>query len=370
MRFRITPLARRHGFTVLELTVVLCTIAILISLLLPAVQQAREQARRTQCTQNLAQIGIALRSYQDSHRCLPPGVVNSTGPIRSRFHDPLDYAFVSPDPSEFEMGEYGDSGYDDGDYDAGWKEVPDSKETERRSKRYRQQKSEYMIGWIAQILPQLGQLPTYRRIDFQVPQLSFVSEKTKADWAEADLAWSQGADVAIPGFPRPEVLPISLLTCPSSWRTSTSTDLFWPHYAGCYGSSPVPIDVDNDGLLYLNSSESLEDIPDGASTTVLVGETCDGAFRSYYFGDHSSLRSMGINKVNITRLADYSQASTPKIDLAGDPALKCFNSMHAQVSLFLLADGSVTAIRNQIDPQVYARLGSRNDGQPISSEQF
>lgn len=98
---------RIRAFTLIELLVVIAIIAVLIALLLPAVQQAREAARRTQCKNNVKQIGLALHNYHDTHFVFPPGVSN--GPSNNTGGAPmyimmLPYLDQAPLYNQFNFG--------------------------------------------------------------------------------------------------------------------------------------------------------------------------------------------------------------------------------------------------------------------------
>src|ERR1700679_1710963 len=80
---------KRPGFTLIELLVVIAIIAVLIALLLPAVQQARESARRTQCKNNLKQLGLALAHYHDSTQKFPCGASGASGGWGHSFWVPI-----------------------------------------------------------------------------------------------------------------------------------------------------------------------------------------------------------------------------------------------------------------------------------------
>ena len=278
----------RPAFTLVELLVVIAIISILIALLLPAVQQAREAARRTQCRNNLLQAALALHNYHAAHRVLPPGCVNDTGPVRS---------------------------------------VPDGG---------------YHFGWLAQVLPYLDEMNLYRAIDFSLSAYQQPVSQT-------------GAGLSLPAS----------LQCPSSVTGGLA-------YAGVHHDVEAPIDVDNSGVLFLNSSVKLRDISDGRSHTLLLGEFLNGSGLTWWTGTNASLRNAG---GGIDSGADASgyiaaiEAAAPNGDVPLDEtqalAVGSFSSQHEGGAYFALADGSVRFISARIDQGNFRRLANRHDGEVI-----
>ena len=302
----------RAGFTLIELLVVIAIISILIALLLPAVQQAREAARRTQCKNNLMQIGLAMQNYAMAHESLPPGVVNGDGPIKS-------------------------------------------------------EQQGYHVSWMVQILPYLEERNIFEHIDFKV-----------GVYDERNLEARQQL--------------ISIYICPSDVRSTinlpkpegvdaegNSITVGANNYAGCHHDSESPIEADNSGVLFLNSRVTFEDIPDGSSHTIFVGEIVHpynlsqptGKLFGWMSGTRSTLRNVG-RKINADTDYMYSHRELsvkqgeekPPID---DPLyVGGFSSRHANGAYFAFGDSSVRFLIETINPDIFRRLANRKDGEMIS----
>jgi prepilin-type N-terminal cleavage/methylation domain-containing protein len=284
--------SRRHcGFTLIELLVVIAIIAILLALLLPAVQQAREAARRTQCKNNLMQIGLAMHNYEMAFEVFPPGCVNPDGPILNI-------------------------------------------------------EEKYHMSWIVQLLPSLEQNNLFNRINF-------------------DEGAYGAANAAI------RTINLPAFECPSDPARGLGSS----NYAACFGGADVPIDMNNNGLLFLNSSIGYEAIHDGASNTILVGEKV--VMKSlipltWMSGTMVTLRNTGVPvnggwDVNGGAAGGGGRGSGVKTPGAApsNTATSGYSSHHVGGAQFVLSDGSVRFISENINLPIYANLGNREDLEPI-----
>jgi prepilin-type N-terminal cleavage/methylation domain-containing protein/prepilin-type processing-associated H-X9-DG protein len=195
------------------------------------------------------------------------------------------------------------------------------------------------FGWTAQILPQLDEVKIWKQLDF------------------SRTSYQQ---LAVPSAP-------TTLFCPSNVSTGVC-------YAGCYHDSAAPIDVDNRGVLFLNSSVRLKDITDGQAYTLLIGEHLPtAALAGWYQGSESTLRYCGTDGIeqwnsSSSAIGAYYQAVAPETaqQAAALPILpQRFGSIHAGGANVALADGSVKFLSANIDGLVLRRLGNRHDGEVV-----
>jgi len=297
---------KRRAFTLIELLVVIAIIAILIGLLVPAVQQVRESANRTQCQNNLKQMGLGLLNYHDVNKAFPPGYL-ATG------------AFV------------------DGATDTtpGW-------------------------GWQAYILPFIEQTNLYSQFNFSQPVQNFPGIQTvvKTYICPSDNPPSGGV------FPvlDPNTGTITVCTAAGSSYAGCCGGSY-TNSAGTVTTVSTTTGMNNtgvgNGILYRNSSTRITSIIDGTSNTVLVEERCLAHVLGIWAG---AVSGGGANQGQFNQAAHVPPFSSSNTlgQGAGDLVLihastvnaptgrnldDC-NSMHPGGANFLLADGSVHFVRN------------------------
>ena len=297
-----------RGFTLIEMLVTIAIIAVLIALLLPAVQQAREAARRTQCKNNLMQIGLALNNYLMAHTVLPAGTQNASGPIQS-----------------IEGGGY-------------------------------------HMSWLTQILPYLDQQNAFHQIDFT---------RSVYDAANTPVRMHR----------------VGLLVCPSDPLRAAAGPIPPTTYCGIHNDVEAPIDVNQNGVLFLNSAIRYEDIKDGSSNTMFVVEAQADARSQlgWISGTRSSLRNAVIvrtekpiadgaaEKSEFAMHAEFGNTSsspTPKTapaELLNDPNyVGGAYSPHFSGFHLLLGDGSVRFASKSMNPKIFRNLAHRSDGELTS----
>jgi len=292
---------QRRGFTLIELLVVIAIIAVLIGLLLPAVQKVREAASRMKCQNNLKQIGLALHSYHSSCEALPPGYVSNNPPKAGSTN---------------------------------WCQLP----------------SNSLRGqgppWTVLILPYLEQSTLYGKMNLNVP---FTDGTVFLIAPNLDVITPLSV-YTCPSDPRFAQNPLlNSYHGVSGGGTAPNCS-----NTGCSAAGDRAFYIN--GVLYAGSKIRLESITDGTSNVFMVGE-------SRYGGAQWATSAKQDNCAyarNVTGTQDPINQYTGN----GDWETRGFSSVHSGGAGFVMADGSVQFIRDSIDVNLYRQLGQRSDGLP------
>jgi prepilin-type N-terminal cleavage/methylation domain-containing protein len=279
---------RRRGFTLIELLVVIAIIAILIALLLPAVQQAREAARRSQCKNNLKQIGLALHNYVDVHSYFPAG--------------------------SFEVTK--------------------------------------VNAW-PMLLPFVDQAPLYQQWNFQMIEGSGGSSPNDS------AATNSAAKNAI----------IPVYVCPSSVHAAKTTTYGGGGSCTDYATNNGTIILHTTtlcdptkwtGITNRNSNIRLADILDGTSNVFMAGEKRIQQTETWANNPDGPYWRWGVYGGRLFNLP-MNESVTAKSDSNAN-----FGSQHVGGAQFLLCDGSVHFVSQNIDFTLYGNIGNRLDGNLVS----
>ena len=309
---------KRGGFTLIELLVVIAIIAVLIALLLPAVQQAREAARRTQCRNNLKQLGLALHNYVDAHRGIP-----SNNPLVTR-GDGLKYV---QGPWTLALLPFFDQGtlYNQWNFNLGFAEG-----TNRT----------YVKSPIA----------IYHCPSNPISQQSSFPPPTPASFTADSMALGAGVRYTATAVDYSAVQQVRRPPMDNNATTS-------------------PFEM---GMVPQVSQLGLEDITDGLSNTMVLGELAG------YPKRYNRNTSPGDNAPVFGHLGGWARilpikSSYDGVTLYGANCLiNCTNyagsnlySFHAGGAMILLGDGSVRFLDEHSSMDVFHRLMSIQDGLPM-----
>ena len=301
-----------HGFTLVELLVVITIIGILISLLLPAVQSAREAARRLQCSNNLKQMGLACLNHEQAHGFFP------TGGWSSNYQ-----GWIASDP---------DLGV--GDTQPG--------------------------NWLFNILPYMEQ----QALHDLGAGLTGAAKQPLFTQREQTLLPAANC----PSRRRPGTRPV--YSGRTWWNCTVFTVAAKADYAGNAGDDACPEDTNvNTGIFFHKSMVRAANVNDGLSNTYLVGEKSLNP--DYYeTGQSGGDDDTQFEGANCDSLRSTYPVTALYPDRAGNDAGYQFGSVHAAGFNMAFCDGSVRSISYSIDAATHQYLGNRKDGQPIDDSKF
>jgi type II secretory pathway pseudopilin PulG len=303
---------RFRGLTLLETLMVIAIVAVLTGLLLPAIQRIRAAAQATECRNNLHQIGIALHGYHHGHGHLPPAY------IFDEQYEPDPWVTFNTYP--------------------GW-------------------------GWAAHILPLLEQ--------------SAVADQLQWDKAveDDDMTWVRSQILTV--FVCPADTGAGMMGVFSE-RNKPMCDAASTSYAACYGfSGPIGEQPTlGNGIFYRNSRTRFEDIHDGPSTTLAVGERAALFCPTPWAGAVSdgTVRT-NVNSPSFLAAVEEApvmvMARTNPYPLNQDYSSPYdFYSPHPTSGMFLFADGSVRALRFDMSLDVWRAIATRDGGESVSESDF